>query len=148
MQNVDIGCCIPWCCFLGRLWGVRGPALDSSQACAAEETRTVSERLYFTCWHFCDPEKNLGAALAAGLFLQQLTAFVLVATWYVVAFWSHTKMLRNFAKRSALDCVVRERPEETARVRNDGQMTTRRAVKSSYHSSVLDSQTKGKFILT
>ena len=113
-----------------------------------KKTRTVSERLYFTCWHFCDPEKDLGAALAAGLFVQQPTAFVLVATWYVVAFWSHTKMVRNFAKRSALDCAARERPEETARVRNDGQMTTRRAVKSSYHSSVLGSQTKGKFILT
>ena len=110
-QNVDIGRCIPWCCFLERLWGVRGPALDSSQACAA-----VSERLYFTCWHFCDPEKNLGAALAAGLFVQRLTAFVLVATWYMVAFWSHAKMVRNFAKRSALDCARRERPEKMARV--------------------------------
>ena len=83
-----------------------------------KKTRTVSERLYFTCWHFCDPEKNLGAALAAGLFVQQPTAFVLVAMWYVVAFWSHTKMVRNFAKRSALDCAARERPEETARIRN------------------------------
>ena len=79
-----------------------------------KKTRTVSERLYFTCWHFCDPEKNLGAALAAG----QPAAFVLVAMWYVVAFWSHTKMVRNFAKRSVLDCAAQERPEEMARVRN------------------------------
>ena len=86
--------------------------------------RTVSERLYFICWHFSDPEKNLGATVAAVIFVQQPTAFVLVATWYVVAFWSHTKMVRNFAKRSALDCAARERPEETARVRNDGQMTS------------------------
>ena len=94
-----------------------------------KKTRTVSKRLYFTCWHFCDPEKNLGAALAAGLFVQQPTAFFLVATWYVVAFWSHTKMVRNFAKRSALDCAAREQPEEMARVQNDGQMTIRRAQK-------------------
>ena len=107
----------------------------------------VSERLYFTCWHFCDPEKNLGATLAAGLFVQQPTAFILVTTWYVVAFWSHTKMVCNFAKRSALDCVAQERPEETARVQNDGQMTTWHAVKGSCHSSVLGSQTKGKFVL-
>ena len=113
-----------------------------------KKTRTVSERLYFNCWHICDPEKNLVAALAAGLIVQQPTVFVLVATWYVVAFWSHTKMVRNFAKRLSLDCAARERPAETARVRNDGQMTTKRAVKGSYHSSVLGSQTKGKLVLT
>ena len=60
-----------------------------------KKTRTVSERLYFTCWHFCDPEKNLGAALAAGLFVQQPSTFVLVAKCYVVAFWPHTKMVRT-----------------------------------------------------
>ena len=113
-----------------------------------KNTRTVSEHLYFTCWHFYDPGKDLGAALAAGIFVQQPTAFVLVATWYVVAFWSRTKMVRNFAKCSALDYVARERPEEMARGRNDGQMTTRRAVNISYHSCVLGSQTKGKFVLT
>ena len=57
-------------------------------------------------------------------------------------------MVRNFAKHSALGCAAQEQPEETARVQNDGQMTTRRAVKSSYHSSVLGSQTKEKFVLT
>ena len=46
-QNVDIGCCIPWCCFLERLWGVRGPALDSSQACAAEEDENGKRTLVF-----------------------------------------------------------------------------------------------------
>ena len=113
-----------------------------------KKTRTVSEHLYFTCWHFYDPEKDLGAALAAGLFVQQPTAFVLVATWFVVAFWSRTNLVRDFAKCLALDCAAQERPEETARVQNDGQMITRHAVKSSYHSSVLGSQTKGKFVLT
>ena len=113
-----------------------------------KKTKTVSECLYFACWHFYDPEKDLGATPVAGLFVQQPTAFVLVATWYMVAFWSCTKIVRNFAKRSALDCAAQERPEETASVYSDGQMTTRRAVKSLYHSSVLGSQTKGKFILT
>ena len=41
-----------------------------------KKTRTVSEHLYFACWHFYDPEKELGAALAAGLFVQQPAAFV------------------------------------------------------------------------
>ena len=109
-QNVDIGCCIPRCCFLERLWGVRGPALVSSQACAAEEDENGKRMLVFYLLAL------LGAALAAVLFVQQPTAFVLVATWYVVAFWSHTKMVRNFTKRSALDCAARERPEETTRV--------------------------------
>ena len=110
-QNVDIWHCIPWCCFLERLWDVRGPALDSSQACAAEADENGKQTLvFFTCWHFYDPEKDLGAALAAGLFVQQPTAFVLVAKWYVVAFWSRTnvrdQMVHNFAKRSALDCTA------------------------------------------
>ena len=82
--------------------------------CAAEEDEN-GKRFYFTCWHFYDPEKDLGATLAVGLFVQQPTAFILVATWYVVAFWSRTKMVCNFAKRLALDCAARERPEETAR---------------------------------
>ena len=46
-QNVDIGCCIPWCCFLERLLGVCGPALDSSQACAAEEDENGKRMLVF-----------------------------------------------------------------------------------------------------
>ena len=45
-QNVDIGCCIG-CYFLERLWGVRGPALDSSQACAAEEDENGKRTLVF-----------------------------------------------------------------------------------------------------
>ena len=73
-----------------------------------KKTSTVSERLYFTCRLFYDPEKDLGAALAAGLFVQQATAFVFVTTWYVVAFWSRTKIVHNFAKRSAHDCAERE----------------------------------------
>ena len=105
-QNVDFGCCIPWCCFLERLWSVRGPALESSQACAAEEDENGKRTLVFYLLAFYDPEKDLGTAVAAGLFVQQPTAFVLVATWYVVAFWSYTKMVRNFAKRSALDCTA------------------------------------------
>ena len=77
---------------------------------------TVSERLYFTCWHFCYPEKGLGAAPLPGLFVQQLNAFVLDATWYVVVFWSHTKVVHNLVKRSALDCSVQEQSEETVRI--------------------------------
>ena len=123
-QNVDIWYCIQWCCSLGRLWNVCGPVLDSSQACAAKEDENGKRTLVFTCWYIYDPEKDLGAALAPEIFAKQPTAFVLVATWYVVAFWSHNKIVRSFKKCSAL-----ERPEEMARIRNDGQMTTRRAVK-------------------
>ena len=125
---------------MGCLW----PSIRffSSVCMQPKKTRTVSENLYFTCWHFYEPEKDLGAVLAAGLFVQQSTAFVLATMW------SHTKMVRNFTKCSALDCAARERPEETARFRNYGQMTTTCAVKHLYHSSVLGSQTKGKFILT
>ena len=104
-QNVDIGCCISWCCFLKRLWNDRGPALDSSQVCAAEEDKNGKRTLVFACWHFYDPEKGLGAALAAGLFVQQLTAFVLITMWYVVAF-KIRKIVRNFAKCSVLDCAA------------------------------------------
>ena len=57
-------------------------------------------------------------------------------------------MVRNFAKHSALDCAAQEQPDKMARIPNDSQMTTRRAMKSLYHSSILDSQTKGKFVVT
>ena len=58
-QNVDIGCCIPWCCSLGRLWNVCGPTLESLQVRAAEEE---------------------GATVAVGLFAQPPTTFILVTT--------------------------------------------------------------------
>ena len=65
-----------------------------------KKMRMVSERLYFTCWHFYDPEKDLGATLAAGLFVQQPTTCVLVATWYVIANFSLVRLLTVLPGRS------------------------------------------------
>ena len=39
----------------------------------------VSGRLYFTCWHFYDPGKDLGATVIVDQFVQQPTTIVLVA---------------------------------------------------------------------
>ena len=82
MHNVDIGCCISWCSSLGKLWDARCPTLDSLQVHTVEQDENgskVGTCISLVSTSMTQERTYIGATIAAGLFVQQPSTFILVA---------------------------------------------------------------------
>ena len=98
MQNVDIRCFISWCCSLGRLWDVRGPALDSLQMRVTEEDESgsLADACIFLDGTSVTQERTYEPLLPLAYLFNSQPHLLLLLYDAKSPFWSCKKMVHNF----------------------------------------------------